>query len=167
MHRDPACEKYEALLEDYVSGELAAAEVARAEKHVDSCTNCRTALDEATSGSRLLRFAVPLFEGTPDPGLGFARLVMARIRTEETKAAEGSSFWQPFVSMAWKFAATAALAVALLLTYTATGSGQPQTEVASVSQAETQDLFAPDPTLLPADRDEVLMMVTGSDYGKH
>jgi anti-sigma-K factor RskA len=167
MHRDPACEKYEALLEDYVAGELASAEVARAEKHVASCHGCRNALDEATSGSRLLRFAAPLIDGTPDPGLGFARVVMARIRTEELKASEGLSFWQPFVSLAWKFAATAAFALALLLTYTITGTDRPETEVASVSQAEVQDLFAPDPTLPPADRDEALMMVTGSDYVKH
>ena len=90
---------------------------------------------------------------------------MARIRAEQT-ADEVVSFWQPFVSMAWKFAATAAFGLALLLTYTVSGTARRETEVASVGQMETQDIFSPDPTTPPADRDEVLMMVTGSDYGK-
>lgn len=94
-------------------------------------------------------------------------MVMARIRLEQATADEGAGFWQPFVSLAWKFAATAAFGLALLLTYTVSGTDRQQTEVASVSQMETQDIFSPDPTVPPVDRDEVLMMVTGSDYGKH
>jgi len=92
---------------------------------------------------------------------------MARIRADKALAQEGVSFWQPFVSMAWKFAATAAFGLALLLTYTVSGSNnRGQTEVASMSQFDAQDIFSPDPTTPPADRDEILMMVTGSDYGK-
>ena len=167
MHKDQACESYEALLEDYLSGELDGSERVRAEKHVASCGGCRKALNDASSGNRLLEFAGSFPDGAPTPGPDFARVAMARIRAEETAVEEGVSFWQPFVSMAWKFAATAAFGLALLLTYTVSGTNRQQTEVASVSQMDTQDIFSPDPTIPPADRDEVLMMVTGSDYGKH
>lgn len=166
-HRDPACENYEALLEDYLSGELDTAEAARVESHAASCAGCRSAVNYSASGSRLLQFVGRLPDRAPGPGPNFARTVMARIRTEESSVAEGGSFWQPLVSMAWKFAATAAFALALLLAYTVAGSDRPETEVAAVSQVDTQDLFAPDPTTPPADRDEALMMVAGSDYGKH
>lgn len=55
-HTDPSCENYEALLEDYLSGELDGSERARAEKHVASCGSCRKALNAAASGNRLLEF---------------------------------------------------------------------------------------------------------------
>lgn len=167
MHRDPACENYEALLEDYLSRELDGSERARAEKHLASCGGCRRALSEATSGNRLLEFVGRFPDSAPAPGPDFARVVMARIRAEEAMTGEAVSFWQPFVSMAWKFAATAAFGLALLLTYTVSGTDRRETEVASVSQMDSQDIFSPDPTIAPADRDEVLMMVTGSDYGIH
>jgi len=167
MQRDEACERYEALLEDYLSGELDGAERARAERHVAACSGCGSALSEATSGNRIFEFVGRFSDGPPALGPDFARVVMARVRAEDAKAQDGFSFWQPFVSMAWKFAATAAFGLALLLTYTVAGANRPETEVASVSQLDTQDLFSPDPTTPPTDRDEVLMMVTGSDYGKH
>jgi predicted anti-sigma-YlaC factor YlaD len=167
MQKDQACENYEALLEDYLSGELDGAERARAERHVIACRGCRSALSEATSGNRLFEFVGRFSDSAPTLGPDFARVVMARIRAEDAKVHEGLSFWQPFVSMAWKFAATAAFGLALLLTYTVSGANRSETEVASVSQLDTQDLFSPDPTTPPTDRDEVFMMVTGSDYGKH
>lgn len=162
MHRDPACENYEALLEDYLSGELDGSERASAERHLASCDRCTSALSDARSGNRLLEFAGAFSGSVPAPGPDFARLVMARIRTEQAAADEGVSFWQPFVSMAWKFAATVAFGLALLLTYSVSGTARQQTQVASVGQVE--DIFSPDPTTPPADRDGVLMMVTGSDY---
>jgi predicted anti-sigma-YlaC factor YlaD len=159
-----ACENYEVLLEDYLSGELDGSERVRVENHLASCNACRSAMDDATCGNRLLEY-VGHFPGSAS-GPDFSRLVMARIRVQQSMADEVVSLWQPFVSMAWKFAATAAFGLALLLTYTVSGTGRTETQVASVGQMETQDIFSPDPTTPPADRDEVLMMVTGSDYGK-
>jgi predicted anti-sigma-YlaC factor YlaD len=165
-HRNLACENYEALLEDYLSGELDTAEAARVESHIVSCSGCRSATNEAASGSRLMKFVGYSPDWTPGPGPNFARLVMARIRTEQARAEEGTGFWQPLVSMAWKFAATAAFALVLLLTFSGAGNNLQETEVAAVSPADTQDLFAPDPTAPPANLDEALMMVAGTDYGK-
>jgi predicted anti-sigma-YlaC factor YlaD len=165
-YRDPACEGYEALLEDYLSGDLDGSDRARVERHLAVCVGCKQALDNATSGNRLLESVCRFSDRAPAVGPNFSHLVMARIRIIEAVAQEGFSFWQPFVSLAWKFAATAAFGLALLLTYTVSGTDRRETEVAAVSQLDNQDIFSPDPTTPPADRDEVLMMVTGSDYGK-
>ncbi len=45
---------------------------------------------------------------------------MARIRME-TERAERTGFWQPFVTFAWRFAATAMVALVILLTYAVRG----------------------------------------------
>ena len=95
-------------------------------------------------------------------------MVMARVRKEkEERAAVGASSWQPLISLAWRFAATETLALAILLTYAVAGLKRPQAELAAVSSAEMHDIFSPDPTRAPADRDEVLMMVGESGHASH
>ena len=111
-----ACPAYEVVLEDYLNGELSVAEALSAEEHWKTCAACRTALEQAAASMRLLRAA----EKSAVPGPGFARVVMARVRTaEQERAAARTIFWQPFVSWGWKFAATAALALMGMLTYDA------------------------------------------------
>jgi hypothetical protein len=158
-----ACPKYEALLEDYLNLDLAGADASQATEHWENCPNCRQALEDAATSVRLLRAAEP----TPDPGPGFSRAVMARIRAVETDHAIGerSIFWQPFVSLAWRFAATATFALAVLVTYDAGWGRRPQPSVAAALRTQVADIFAPDPASPPANGDEVLMMVAEGGHG--
>jgi len=165
-----ACQEYEALLEDRLSGVLGGADARKLAAHLASCAGCRAALDDAQAGARLLKAAALASEGLPDPG--FAHRVMARINVHE-QAAERAGFWLPFVPLAWRFAAGAALAVALLLAYPATWrSPAPapmnvpvNANVASLDQSQVHDIFSPDPTRIPADPNEVLIMVAESNHG--
>jgi anti-sigma-K factor RskA len=158
-----ACADYEAVLEDYLNGELGAADAKRVADHRKQCAGCNEAIEHAAASVRLLRASGPL----PQPSPAFARTVMARIRmAERQQMAERAGFWQPFVSLGWRFAATASLAVALLLTFAVRSGNRPQPNVASVRPIiVTHDLFAPDPSRAPANRDEALMMVAENDHG--
>jgi hypothetical protein len=160
-----ACRNYEPLLEDYLSGALSQFESEGVRKHVAICSGCSSALGDARSSVRLLRAGLDTQQGLL-AGPAFARTVMARIRQQESLR-EVVSFWQPFVSLAWKFAATASLALLILATYARTGTGpEPeQVQVASALQSEAHaDLFAPDPATPPASRDEVVLMMADADY---
>jgi anti-sigma factor RsiW len=159
--KNTACTEYEALLEDSVSGEIGGADAARLSQHLKECAGCREALEFVALSPRLLRIAEP----TVEPGPGFARNVMARIRADKEVRAE-KGFWQPLISLSWRFAATAALALAVLVAYDTTSHTQPDPTVASISAAHSQDIFSPDPTRMPASRDEVMMMVAENENGK-
>jgi anti-sigma factor RsiW len=158
------CPEFEALLEDHLTGDLSGADAKKLAEHLESCAACSAALEHVAPSVDLLRTAAP----SPDPGPGFARIVMARIRAEMSKRGEQKSIWQPFVAFAWRFAATATLALALLVTFDAVRHMRyvRETNVAYVSPTETHDLF-PDPVSPPANRDEVLMMVADTNHGKH
>lgn len=157
--KDMACPEYELLLEDHLSGKLSAEQARSLAVHVSSCAGCRATFEEASAGARLLHVALP----TPDPGPQFAHLVMARIRTEREHA-EQSSFWQPLISLAWKFAVTAAVAFLLLFAYDMRANQQaPDLSAASIRATNNGDLFSAGLTEsapLPSNRDEVLVMVS-------
>lgn len=157
-----ACPEYEALLEDYLNGELDGTAARSAAEHWKTCAGCREALEQAAAASRWLRAAAL----PTDPGPGFSRTVMTRIRmVEEERTAARAGFWQPFVSLGWRFAATATLALAILLTYAAGWANPPQPNVAAVRPTEARDLFSPEPARVPATRDEVLIMVAENGHG--
>lgn len=159
-----ACPDYEVRLEDYLSGQLSSADAREVSDHLRSCRACSSALEAAVAGSRLLRFADPI--GDPSPG--FARTLMARIRMEREVAVGSKGFWQPFVSLAWRLAATAALALIAMLTYDAARHLQaPEPTVASARTAEMHDLFTTEADRVPANGDDVLLMVAETNHGKH
>lgn len=159
--RSAACSEYEVLLEDFVNGELDGADAKTLAEHLKDCGGCRLAFQNASACARLLHAAEP----TPDPGPGFARLVMARIRSEESKA-EGKSIWQPFISLAWRFAATAAVGLVALMTYDLTGHFRADRNLAVLQPGETRDLFSSDTaTNPPRSRDDVLILVSESNHG--
>lgn len=159
-----ACPEFEALLEDQLTGDLSGAEAKKLEEHLKNCAPCSAALEKAAPSVQLLRAVQP----SPDPGPGFSRVVMARIREEMSRRGEQRSLWQPFISLAWRFAATATLALALLVTFDAVLHirYERQPNLAYAPATETRDLF-PDPAGPPANRDEVLMMVADTKHGKH
>jgi len=151
------------LLEDYLSGGLGGLDAKDIAEHLERCAGCRTALEKATASVRLLRVR----GATTDLGPGFARMVMARIRAEQQESAGAIGIWQLFVSLGWRFAATATLVLAVLLAYDVTLRKPIQPNVAPGRLAEVHDIFAPDPAGVPASRDEVLMMVAETNHGNH
>ena len=159
-----ACPGYEAKLEDYLSGGLSGGDAKQVTGHLKSCSACSAAVDDAAASVRLLRLA----ESVGEPGPGFARVVMARIRSEREASREAKGLWQPFVSLAWRFAATATLALAVMVTYDVAHHlrlAQPNT--ASARATEVRDLFTTDADRVPVNRDDVLfLMVADADHGK-
>jgi predicted anti-sigma-YlaC factor YlaD len=160
-----ACPEYEAKLEDHLNGELSGVEARNVAAHLRSCSACSGALKDAEASVRLLRMAEPAVE----PGPAFARTVMARIQMERASSIS-LGMWQPFISFAWRLAATAALALALMVTYdVGRHQGQSDLTVASARGAEMRDLFTTDTDRVPVNRDDVLLMVAESNHanGKH
>jgi anti-sigma factor RsiW len=156
-----ACERYEALLEDYLNGELNANEAKFAADHWENCVACKTALKSAAESVKLLRLAEP----SADPGLGFARRVMARIRAAESELLiKRANYWQPFVALGWRFTATATLAVAVLVSYNA-GWGHPA-QPKTAELRPTVDIFAPEPVRAPLSGDEVLILMAENGHAK-
>jgi hypothetical protein len=164
-----ACLKYEAVLEDFLEGQLNAPDLKNLRTHLGECAGCRDALGTAQESVPLLRLAEPV----PAPGPQFSRVVMTRIRMDETmRTEEHASFWRPIVALAWRFAATAAVALILLLTYDVVGTSNSQSGTAlvnqtEVNQTETPGIFTPEPVASPATRDDVLLMVAEMNYGNN
>jgi predicted anti-sigma-YlaC factor YlaD len=155
-----ACPEYEVFLEDYLDGALEGASARKVTEHLRSCVGCSQALADASAAAQWLHGSITASEPTP----AFARIVMARIRAEEEKQ-HPASFWEPFVSLAWKFATTAALALVVMLAYASHGntSQASNTSVAAVTTAnDLQDLLMPTSSV-PVSRTELTQMVTESD----
>jgi anti-sigma factor RsiW len=159
MTENLACAEYEALLEDHLTGSLGGPDAQKLSEHLKSCDRCRAALSHVSGSVPLLHVPEP----TPDPGPGFARLVMARIRTEREEGERG--LWKQIIPFAMRFAATAALVFVGLITYDFSSRNQVPPKVAQVRATEVRDLF-PDPGMAPENRDEVLMMVAEQNHGK-
>jgi hypothetical protein len=156
-----ACPQFEIFLEDQLTGDLGGADAKSLADHLKSCAGCRVALEEARLAARLTAAGEP----AGDPGPAFARVVMARIQAGQGREAAAGSYWQPFVSLAWRFAGTAALVLAMLLTYDVRLHNQSQPVVASARSGDVHELFS-DPSRPPASRDDVLWMMTDVNHGQ-
>jgi hypothetical protein len=155
-----ACSQYEAMLEDHLQGVLRGPEAAMLAEHLQGCVGCRAALEDATVSTRLLAIAEP----AADPGAGFSRVVMARIR-QELQTGEGKSIWRPFVAVAWRFAATAAFALVLLVSFDLGRHSQWVADQPIMAENRVPEI-APDRPSLPANRDEVILMMADTSHGK-
>jgi anti-sigma factor RsiW len=157
-----ACPAQEVALEDYVNGELSSAAENQLTEHLKACSGCSLALGEAQMAARLLRAAEP----TADPGSAFARVAMARIRSEMENREE-RSIWRPVVSLAWKLSATAALALVMLVGFNARQQGRraTQDEMAIVAANDTPGFLTNDERL-PSNRDEVLILMADEGHAK-
>jgi anti-sigma factor RsiW len=150
-----ACPEFEAHLEDRISGEISKADAAALDAHLATCSHCAQALAHVEITPRLLRIAEP----AADPGPGFAHLTMARIRQArelENQRAEEKSIWNPFVSLAWKFAATSAVAVALLLSFGVTHNPKTGPDGSYMSSSDDAGLFS-DAGYQHSDREDFLL----------
>jgi len=156
--------EYEAKLEDYLGGHLSGADARELAEHLQRCELCGAALEDARASVRLLQLA----EVAPDPGPAFPRVVMARIRSELETGREARGLWQLFISLAWRFAATATLALLVMVTVeVAQHQRPPAPNVALVRSAEVRDLFTTDADRIPATRDDMLLMVAETEHGSH
>jgi hypothetical protein len=160
--KSSACPEFEPLLEDHLSGDLGGPDAARLSEHMKSCAGCRAASDFAAPSARLFAAAEP----TPDPGPGFAHILMVRIRDEQARLGLQKSIWQPFVSLAWRFAATASLAAVVLLAYDTSSHRQAQEDMAVLLADQPHDLIT-DTGTRPQNRDQVLLMMAETNHGKH
>jgi hypothetical protein len=166
LHNEPlytACTRHEHLLEDYLAGALSGAQSEWVATHLTTCEGCRRAVSDARAGSYLWRLAGSLATAPSEPHAAFARTVMARIRDYQMSR-EGAGLWNPFVTLAWKFAATAALALLIMVTYAVSRADQNQIEGISVAQAALPDIFSPVPSRNPNIRDEAILMMVESNY---
>ena len=149
------CEKFEAALEDYASGELPRRDAERLTAHLEICLECREALKDARLSGRL----VTVFSEAVDPGPGFTRRVMAQIDAAERLVREQKSFWRPIEAWSWRLAFSASLAIALLFAYdlkTASVAPAPVTQTVSAQQT---DVFIVPISASSSSGDEVLMAI--------
>jgi hypothetical protein len=160
-----ACMEYEAMLEDYLDGALDNASARKVADHAATCEGCSHALSDAAEASQLLHLAKP----TADPGPAFTHMVMTRIRTDESMRAR-ATFWAPFVSLAWKFATTAAVALVFMMAYAARGPQSVTTNdasdvVAQNQNSDVQDMLVPSESAM-ATRTDMTALVTEADNGQ-
>src|SRR5580658_7633212 len=155
-----ACPQYEAALEDQLQGALRGPEAVKLAGHLATCAGCRGALEDAAVSARLLAFAEP----SPDPGAGFSRIVMARIR-QELQTREGKSIWRPVVSVAWRFATSAAFALLMLVSFDLGRHSQLQSDQSIMAENRMPEIVPERPSL-PANRDDVLLMMADTSHGK-
>lgn len=149
------CERFEAWLEDYSSGELPRRDAKRLTAHLESCHECREALEDARLSGRL----VAVFSEAVDLGPGFTQRVMAQIHVAERWVREQRSFWRPIEAWSWRLALSASLALALLFAYdlkTASVAPAPATQAVSAQQT---DVFTVPVSASSSTGDEVLMAI--------
>ena len=150
-----ACPEFEALMEDRITGEISMADAAALDAHLATCSHCAQALAYIEVTPRLLR----IMEPAADPGPSFAHLTMAHIRQAremENRRAEEKSIWNPFVSLAWKFAATSAVAIALLLSFGVTRNPGTSIDGSYLSSSDDSGLFS-DSGYQHTDREDFLL----------
>jgi anti-sigma factor RsiW len=155
------CTQYEALLEDYLSGELAPVERERIETHLHACAGCSEAVRYGQVAQRLLRRSV---EPAAEPSAFFAPRVMAAILAEEENSAR-TSFWKPFETLALRAAWSASAALVLLLAYGAVSGIPSRPAVADMRAADNVGLF-PDNVSQTINPEDVLTYAGDSSNGK-
>jgi hypothetical protein len=155
-----ACPQYEAALEDQLQDTLRGPEAAMLAEHLVTCAGCRAALEDAAVSARLLAIAEP----SPDPGAGFSRIVLARIR-QELLTSESKSIWRPVVAVAWRFAASAAFALVLLASFDLGRHSQFVSDQSVIAENRLPEIGV-ERAPLPASRDEILLMMADTSHGK-
>ena len=154
------CEKFEAHLEDYLSGDLPRQDAGRLASHLNACGDCRQALEEARLASRL----VSLFDRAEEPGPGFTRLVMARVNAAETWLQQQRNFWRPLEALAWRLAFSAALVLVFLFAYEIKAANPEAAPPASAVLVQQADTFVTPAYASPSNSDEVLLAIAERDH---
>ena len=156
-----ACRRYEARLEDYLTGAHEARSDRELLAHLESCARCRAGLEAAQLSREWLRGGLgPGLE--PNPGFG-AR-VLAGIRAEEGRRAAASDFWRLLEVLALRLVVTAALLLLVLAFYEFKFAPPPRAGQAS-AQTEMTEGF-PALTGQPSGQDEVLLSLAENGHGR-
>ena len=157
------CEKFEAALEDYASGELPRRDARRLTPHLETCHECREALEDARLAGRL----VTVFDGAAEPGPAFTQRVMAQIHVAERWVREQRSFWRPIEAWSWRLALSASLALALLFSYGLRSSAPAAVPEPSGVLVPQTDAFAVPISAPPSTGDEVLMAIAEKHHERY
>lgn len=157
------CEKFEAALEDYSSGELPRRDAEQLTAHLEICHECRQALEDARLSGRL----VTVFSEAVDPGPGFTRRVMAQIHVAERWVREQRSFWRPIEAWSWRLALSASLALAFLFAYGLRSNTPAATPEPSGVLVPQTDAFAVPISAPPSTGDEVLMAIADKHHERY
>jgi hypothetical protein len=151
------CRKFEARLEDYLSG----TSDPELQTHLDGCSHCREALAESRMAGSLLRQAwEPASEARP----AFLMGVMARIQDEKARAESPAAFWRPLEFLASRVSLTAAIVLLALSGYMIGFAPHWQIPVATAPTELSASDF-PQPPGDPVSNDEVLQMLAEMNHG--
>lgn len=161
------CRKFEPLLEDYLRGRSPRSTADLLDSHLESCANCRDAMDDLRISTRLVSGA---FEPAVDPGPGFARTVMARINIAEQWIQEQASFWRPIEALSLRLVFSAALALIFLFAYSLrvrNAPVAPQPEPSAIFSQQTEAFQPASFSPSPSNNDEVLMAIAERNHEQH
>jgi len=151
-----ACHRYEASLETALDGVTDSALA----KHLSQCTGCSAALERARRAAQWLRVAQMPAAG---PDNIFVARVMARIRGEQDARVSAGAVWVPVQSFASRVALAACVLLLGLSLYVYKSTPLQNASQQGARAEATADF--PQPPAQPADKDEVLASLSGSNYG--
>ena len=151
------CPEYQASLEDVLrEGEACIEPNSPLDCHLQSCADCRQALNDALIASKLMRHArYP--ENAPSPA--FVTRVMASIR--EAAQAAPNALWRPLELLASRMALVAAVALLALSVYL--GEFAPTRGTVALNGPVEIGAGLPEPAAQPANADEVLMSLADTE----
>jgi hypothetical protein len=152
------CPEYQASLEEALrDSEICIEPNSALELHLQGCADCREALNDALTASKLMRHAAyPEYAASP----AFVTRVMATIR-EATQSAP-NAIWRPLELLASRMALVAAVILLALSVYLREFA--PARTIAINAQTEV-GAGMPEPPAQPADADEVLMSLADNGGG--
>ena len=152
------CRKFEAQLEDYLSG----APNSQLDDHLSRCGQCREALENSRLAGELLRGA---WEPVSEPSRMFLSNVMARIRQEETRAKSPAAFWAPLEFLASRVSLTAAVLLLALSVYLVEFAPHRPVTLDSI-RTELSAADFPQPPGDPVSNEEVLQSLAERNNGR-
>lgn len=144
------CPEYQTSLEDVLrDGEAYIESNSSLERHLQTCADCRQALNDARIAGKLMRHA-----RYPEPvsSPAFVTRVMASIR--EAAQAAPNAIWRPLELLASRMALAAAVVLLALSVYLREFA--PARGTVAVNAPAEVGAVLPEPPAQPADADEVL-----------
>lgn len=156
-----ACPEFEAVLEDYVSGEVSETEKDSVAEHLQQCAGCSAAVETALHGRAILRLGS---EPVEDPGAFFTRRVMTLVAEQEERNSPERGFWKPLEVLAMRFVLASAAAIALLVAYVNISGVPQQQQTVEVRSADQGGIFT-DPAPAMMSRDDAFLTITDTRHG--
>ena len=161
------CTKVKEQLAAYLAGELKAATRASVDEHLQGCLSCRAELARERAFDEFVRQAGPQFDEPVLPGFLMRVVNLAEAesasRSVDTRAANGSPFWQWLMHFSPPIRA-AIVAAIILATFGGIQSGRIVTSLVMSSSLRGQ----PDPMevleMMPGEQ-EMMKLMHGAEIG--